>query len=65
MSKKKTYRVVCPELDLVLFVKGYSLTEEQKLYESLRSKILKEDKSIKIEDYKTFIVRKFLIDVEG
>ena len=65
MSKKKTYRVVCPELDLVLFVKGYSLNEEQKLYESLRSKILKEDKSIKIEDYKTFIVRKFLIDVEG
>tara|TARA_R110000796_G_scaffold117128_2_gene229767 strand:+ start:204 stop:1532 length:1329 start_codon:yes stop_codon:yes gene_type:complete len=65
MSKKKTYRVVCPELDLVLFVKGYSLTEEQKLYESLRDKILKEDKSIKIEDYKTFIVRKFLIDVEG
>ena len=53
MSKKKTYRVVCPELDLVLFVKGYSLNEEQKLYESLRSKILKEDKSIKIEDYKT------------
>jgi len=65
MSKKKTYRVVCPELDLVLFVKGYSLTEEQKLYESLRDKILKEEKSIKIEDYKTFIVRKFLIDVNG
>ena len=65
MSKKKTYRVVCPELDLVLFVKGYSLKEEQKLYESLRSKILKEEKSIKIEDYKTFIVRKFLIDVES
>ena len=65
MSKKKTYRVVCPELDLVLFVKGYSLKEEQKLYESLRSKILKEETSIKIEDYKTFIVRKFLIDVES
>ena len=65
MSKKKTYRVVCPELDLVLFVKGYSLKEEQKLYESLRAKILKEETSIKIEDYKTFIVRKFLIDVES
>jgi len=65
MSKKKTYRVVCSELNLVLFVKGYSLGEEQKLYESLRDKILKEEKPIKIEDYKTFIVRKFLIDVEA
>jgi ATP-dependent Clp protease ATP-binding subunit ClpA len=65
MSKKKTYRVVCPELDLVLFVKGYTLAEEQKLYHSLRAKILKEDKSIKIEDYKTFIVKKFLVDVDA
>jgi len=65
MSKKKTYRVVCPELDLVLFVKGYSLGEEQKLYNSLRDKILKEDKSIKIEDYKNFIVRKFLVDIDS
>ncbi len=65
MSKKKTYRVVCPELDVVLFVKGYSLGEEQKLYESLRDKILKEEKPIKIEDYKSFIVRKFLVDVDA
>ena len=65
MSKKKTYRVVCPELDVVLFVKGYSLGEEQKLYESLRTKILKEEKPIKVEDYKNFIVRKFLVDVEA
>ena len=65
MSKKKTYRVVCPELDVVLFVKGYSLGEEQKLYESLREKILKEEKPIKVEDYKNFIVRKFLVDVDA
>jgi len=65
MSNKKTYRVVCPELDLVLFVKGYTLGEEQKLYNSLRARILKEDKPIKIEDYKTFIVKKFMIDVDA
>jgi len=65
MSKKKTYRVVSKELDLVLFVKGFSLGEEQKLYNSLRNKILKEEKPIKIEDYKTFIVRKFLVDVDS
>jgi len=65
MSKKKTYRVVCSDLNLVLFVKGYSLGEEQKLYNSLRTKILKEDKPIKVEDYKNFIVKKFLIDVDA
>jgi ATP-dependent Clp protease ATP-binding subunit ClpA len=65
MSKKKTYRVVCSDLNLVLFVKGYSLGEEQKLYNSLRNKILKEDKPIKVEDYKNFIVKKFLIDVDA
>jgi len=65
MSKKKTYRVVSRDLDLVLFVKGFSLGEEQKLYNSLRGKILKEEKPIKIEDYKNFIVRKFLVDVEA
>ena len=65
MTKKKTYRIVCHELDLVLFVKGYSLKEEQKLYESLRAKILKEKTPIKMEDYKTFIVRKFLVDVDA
>ena len=65
MSKKKNYRVVCPELDVVLFVKGYTLGEEQKLYESIRDKILKEEKPIKVEDYKSFIVRKFLVDVDA
>ena len=65
MSKKKTYRVVCPELDLVLFVKGYTLAEEQKIYNSIRAKILREDTPIKIEDYKTFIVKKFMLDVDA
>lgn len=65
MTKKKTYRVVCSDLNLVLFVKGYSLGEEQKLYNSLRTKILKEDKPIKVEDYKSFIVKKFLIDADA
>ena len=65
MSKKKTYRVVSRDLDLVLFVKGFSLGEEKKLYNSLRGKILKEVKPIKIEEYKNFIVKKFLVDVDS
>ena len=65
MSKKKTYRVLSRDLDLVLFVKGFSLGEEKKLYNSLRGKILKEVKPIKIEEYKNFIVKKFLVDVDS
>lgn len=65
MSNKKTYRVVCPALDLVLFVKGYSLNEEHKIYTSIRKKIRNEKAPIKIDDYKTFIVRKFLVDIDA
>lgn len=65
MTNRKTYRVVSQELDLVLFVKGYSLKEEQELYEKLRSKIHDEEKPIRIEEYKNFIVRKFLVDVDS
>lgn len=62
MTSKKTYRVVCQELDLVLFVRGFSLDEEKKIYDSLRKKIFSEQTPIKIEDYKLFIIRKFMIE---
>jgi ATP-dependent Clp protease ATP-binding subunit ClpA len=62
MTNKKTYRVVSPELDLVLFVRGFSLEEEKKIYDSLRKKIMSEQTPIKVEDYKVFIVRKFMME---
>lgn len=65
MSERKTYRVVCPELNAVLYVKGYSMEEEHKLYTSLRTKIQDSEKPIKIDEYKNFVVRKFLVDVDG
>jgi len=65
MSNRKTYRVVCPELNAVLYVKGYSVEEEHKLYTSLRKKIQDSETPIKIDEYKTFIVRKFIADVDG
>jgi len=65
MSNHKTYRVVCPELNAVLYVKGYSVEEEHKLYTSLRKKIQDSETPIKIDEYKTFIVRKFIADVDG
>lgn len=65
MSNRKTYRVVCPELNAVLYVKGYSVEEEHNLYTSLRKKIQDSETPIKIDEYKTFIVRKFIADVDG
>ena len=64
MTKNKTYRVVCQELGVVLFVKGFTLDEEKKLYDTLRKKIMDETKPIQIEDYKEFIIKKFVIEGE-
>lgn len=65
MSKSKTYRVVCTELNAVLYVKGFSIEAEHKLYTSLRNKIQDSKKPIKIDEYKNFIVNKFLVDPDG
>ena len=65
MSRKKTYRVVADELNLVLFVKGYTLEQEQKIYNSVRDKIKKATAPISIESYKNFIVKKFLLDSDA
>lgn len=65
MSRKKTYRVVSEELNLVLFVKGYTLDQEQNLYNSVRDKIKNADAPINIESYKNFIVKKFLLDSDA
>ena len=62
MSKRQNYKVVSDELNLVLFVKGYKLEEEKKLYESIRKKIETAEAPINIENYKEYIVKKFLID---
>jgi ATP-dependent Clp protease ATP-binding subunit ClpA len=59
---KKTYRAVCPELDKVLLVKGFSLEDEKKLYDSIKDKILKSEDNIDVVDYRKFIVQKFLVN---
>ena len=65
MSSKKTYRVVSEELNLVLFIKGFTLIQEQKFYDSVRDKIKNANAPISVESYKNFIVKKFLIDSEA
>ena len=64
-KKKKTYKVVCDDLSLVLFVKGFTLDEERKLYGSIRKKIETADTPISIESYQEFIVKTFLEDGEN
>jgi ATP-dependent Clp protease ATP-binding subunit ClpA len=65
MTKKNTYRVVSDTLNLVLFVKGFTLENEQKLYNQIRKRIQSADAPISITSYKDFIVRKFLIDFDA
>ena len=64
MSEKKTYKIVSNELDLVLFVKGFSLENEKKLYSSIRNKIEVAQDPISIESYQEFIVEKFLVGAQ-
>lgn len=64
MAKKKTYRVVSKKLDMVLEVKGFPLAEEKRLYDVLREGVKNKEGPISIEEYKTDIVRSFLVDVD-
>lgn len=62
MSKKRknTYKVVCEDLSLVLFVKGFTLEEERALYTKIRKKIDNASAPVSVEEYKQFIVSQFL-----
>ena len=64
-KKKKTYKVVCDDLNLVLFVRGFTLDEERKLYGSIRKKVDTADTPISIESYQEFVVKTFLEDGEN
>tara|TARA_R110002020_G_scaffold1459_1_gene6569 strand:+ start:5050 stop:6375 length:1326 start_codon:yes stop_codon:yes gene_type:complete len=60
---KKVYRVISRELNQVISIKGFSVSQEKSFYETLRHKIAKGD-CTHIEDYKAIIVNKFLVDVD-
>ena len=63
-KRKKTgnYKVVCDDLNLVLFVRGFTLDEEKDLYGKIRGKIEKASSPVSVEEYKQFIVTQFLED---
>ena len=64
MTKSKIYRVVCPELDVVLSVRSLEASEEKVLYYKLRD-MVDSDNPIRVEEYKTAVVRSFLLDPEA
>lgn len=64
MTKSKIYRVVCPELDVVLSVRSLEASAEKTLYYKLRDMVSSE-KPIRVEEYKTAVVRSFLVDPEA
>lgn len=64
MTKSKIYRVVCPELDVVLSVRSLEASAEKTLYYKLR-KMVDTDNPIRIEEYKTAVVRSFLLDPDS
>ena len=64
-STKNNYKVVCDDLSLVLFVKGFTLEEERDLYLKIRKKIEKASSPVSVEEYKQFIVTQFLEDAKA
>jgi ATP-dependent Clp protease ATP-binding subunit ClpA len=62
MTDKKTYKVVCGELNLVLFIRGLSLPQEKALYDIIKDRINSAKKPVDTETYKEFICRKLLVD---
>ena len=61
----KTYKVVCPSLNVVLLIKKFSLAQEKKLWGKLRKKISGATEPIRIEEYMEAILKCFLADPES
>ena len=61
----KTYKVVCPPLNVVLLIKKFSLEQEKKLWDKLRKKISGATEPIRIEEYMEAILKCFLADPDG
>lgn len=66
-KKKKTsyFRVVCPELGLVLQIKSVSVEEESKIYEDIRSSIRSSSENFKTLEYMKYLGREFVKDFDS
>ena len=62
---KKHYKVVCPEVNLILLIKKLTFEEEQKTYNSIKRKITQLKKPVTIDSYMVYLLNSFLDDSEG
>jgi MoxR-like ATPase len=58
-KEQPLYRVVCPDLNNVLLIKGLGLEEERELYTSIRRRVHEATEEVNIPDYKVFISNTF------
>ena len=60
MSDLKFYKVICPEINLVLLIRKLSMPEEHRYYRAVKRKIQSLDKPLTIISYMTHIIKGFL-----
>ena len=63
-TNENIYRAVCRDLNTVLLIKGMTLDEEKALYWSIKKRVKDADKPVNLEDYKKYLVQKFVLDVD-
>jgi ATP-dependent Clp protease ATP-binding subunit ClpA len=63
-TNENIYRAVCRDLNTVLLIKGMTLDEEKALYWTIKKRVKDSDKPVNLEDYKKYLVQKFVLDVD-
>ena len=63
-TNENIYRAVCRDLNTVLLIKGMTLDEEKALYWSIKKRVKDSEKPVNLEDYKKYLVKKFVLDVD-
>jgi len=63
-TNENVYRAVCRDLNTVLLIKGMTLEQEKALYWSIKKKVREAETPVNLEDYKKYLVKKFIVDVD-
>ena len=58
------YKVVCENIDLIIFIKAIDEKEELAMFSLVREKIASSDKAIVIHEYKEALCKKLVLDFE-
>ena len=64
-ENQNVYRAVCRDLNTVILIKGMTLEEEKALYWTIKKRVREAETPVNLEDYKKYIVTKFVIDMDS